>query len=265
MVPTSVERLREGQGVLERVLRSIKMERIYKRSDGSTEKESDADRYEMQAASMASPMKSPHRYSPSVYTHQSSETLRQTDSPSSFLQTSSSPFRGSYSPSSGQSFYPRHSSSSSSSSSHPGLSQDPHPAPPYPSQTPPSSSSDSRPPVGSLHQQSGGSTVDGGHMYGGGGASSHLKASLLNSSGLVGVSPTPGSRTHGGGPKLDCGASRGGQQQQQAARSLKGGSPGSRLLSASGPPHYPPPGTNLSQFQHSPLQGPGVRTQSGSF
>ncbi len=31
---------------------------------------SDADRYEMQAASMASPMKSPHRYSPSVYSHQ---------------------------------------------------------------------------------------------------------------------------------------------------------------------------------------------------
>lgn len=35
MVPTSVERLREGQGVLERVLRgSIKMDRILKRSDG---------------------------------------------------------------------------------------------------------------------------------------------------------------------------------------------------------------------------------------
>ncbi len=30
----------------------------------------DADRYEMQAASMASPMKSPHRYSPAVYSHQ---------------------------------------------------------------------------------------------------------------------------------------------------------------------------------------------------
>lgn len=40
MVPTTVERLREGQGVLERVLRSIKMERTYKRSDGSTEKDS---------------------------------------------------------------------------------------------------------------------------------------------------------------------------------------------------------------------------------
>lgn len=35
---------------------------------------SDADRYEMQAASMASPMKSPHRYSPSVYSHQVSCT-----------------------------------------------------------------------------------------------------------------------------------------------------------------------------------------------
>lgn len=40
MVPTTVERLREGHGVLERVLRSIKMERNYKRSDGPVEKES---------------------------------------------------------------------------------------------------------------------------------------------------------------------------------------------------------------------------------
>uniref|UniRef100_A0A3B3ZJZ7 SET domain-containing protein n=1 Tax=Periophthalmus magnuspinnatus TaxID=409849 RepID=A0A3B3ZJZ7_9GOBI len=39
MVPTSVERLREGQGVLERVLRSIKTERTYKHGDGSTDKE----------------------------------------------------------------------------------------------------------------------------------------------------------------------------------------------------------------------------------
>lgn len=39
MVPTTVERLREGK-VLERVLRSINKERVYKRSDGSAEKES---------------------------------------------------------------------------------------------------------------------------------------------------------------------------------------------------------------------------------
>ncbi|XP_044205074.1 histone-lysine N-methyltransferase SETD5 isoform X2 [Thunnus albacares] len=259
MVPTSVERLREGQGVLERVLRSIKMERIYKRSDGSTEKESDADRYEMQAVSMASPMKSPHRYSPSVYSHQSSESHRQTDSPSFIQQTSNSPFRGSYSPSSGQSFYPR-----LSSSSHPGLSQD-HPPSSYPIHTTtPTSSSDSRSPAGSLHQQSGSSNVDGGHSYG----SSHLKASLLNSSGLAGT-PTPGPRAHGQ-TKTDSSAQASRGSQQQASRGLKSGSPGqlqagSRLLSASGPTHYPQRGTSLSQFQHSPLQGPGVRTQSGSF
>ncbi|XP_070758521.1 histone-lysine N-methyltransferase SETD5 [Enoplosus armatus] len=258
MVPTTVERLREGRGVLERVLRSIKMERVHKRSDGSTEKESDADRYEMQAAPMASPMKSPHRYSPSVYSHQSSESHQQTDSPSFLQQTSHSPFRGSYSPSSGQSFYPR------LSSSHPGLSQD-HPPSSYPSHAP-TSSADSRPPAGALHQQSGGTNMDGGHGYG----SSHLKASLLNSGGLAGT-PIPGPRAHGQ-TKIDLGAQASRGSQQQASRSLKSGSPGqtalqagSRLLSASGPAHYPQRGTSLSQFQHSPLQGPGVRTQSGSF
>lgn len=40
MVPTTVERLREGQGVRERLLRGIKVERSYKRADGSTEMES---------------------------------------------------------------------------------------------------------------------------------------------------------------------------------------------------------------------------------
>ncbi|XP_008301630.1 SET domain-containing protein 5 isoform X2 [Stegastes partitus] len=261
MVPTTVERLREGQGVRERVLRNIKMERMYKRGDGSTEKDSDADRYEMQAASMASPMKSPHRYSPSVYSHQSIDSHRQTDSPSFLQQTSNSPFRGSYSPSSGQSFYPR------LSSSHPGLSQDNPPAS-YPSPSP-TSSSDSRPPVGSLHQQSGSSNVDGGHGYSSSSSSSHLKASLLNS-GLTGA-PAPGSRAHGQ-TKIDSGAQGSRGSQQQASRGLKSGSPGqaalqagSRLLSASGPTHYPQRGTSLSQFQHSPLQGPGVRTQSGSF
>ncbi|CAJ1051954.1 LOW QUALITY PROTEIN: histone-lysine N-methyltransferase SETD5 [Xyrichtys novacula] len=260
MVPTTVERLREGQGVLERVLRSIKLDRNCKRSDGSTEKESEGDRYDMPAASMASPMKSPHRYSPSVYSHQSSESHRQTDSPSFLRQTSNSPFRGSCSPSSGQSFHLR------LPSSHPGLSQDHHPPSSYPSH-PPTSSSDSRPPAGFLHQQSGSSNVDGGgHSY----STSHLKASLSNSSGLVG-SPTPGPRAHGQ-TKLDSGAQASRGSQPQVSRSLKSGSPGqtalqasSRLLPASGPTHCPQRGTSLSQFQHSPLQGPGVRTQSGSF
>lgn len=189
---------------------------------------------------------------------QSSESHRQTDSPSFIQQTSNSPFRGSYSPSSGQSFYPR------LSSSHPGLSQD-HPPSSYPIHTP-TSSSDSRSPAGSVHQQSGSSNVDGGHSYG----SSHLKASLLNSSGLAGT-PTPGPRAHGQ-TKTDSNAQASRGSQQQASRNLKSASPGqaalqagSRLLSASGPTHYPQRGTSLSQFQHSPLQGSGVRTQSGSF
>ncbi|KAI4827868.1 hypothetical protein KUCAC02_031230 [Chaenocephalus aceratus] len=250
MVPTDVERLREGQGVLERVLRSIKMERGYKRSEGSSEKESDADRYEVGAVS---PMTSPHRNSPSVYSQQLADTplpaesLRQTDSPSFLQQTSNFPFRGSYSPSSGQSFYPR------LSSSHPPASQD------HPPSSSPTSSSDCRLPA--LNQQSGSSSVDGGY------GSGHLKASLLNSSCPAGI---PGPRAHGQ-TKIDSGAqaSRGGQQQ--LSHTLKAGSPGqagqasSRLLSAPGPSHYPQRGQSLSQFQHSPLQGPGVRTQSGSF
>lgn len=46
MVPTSVERLREGQGVLERVLRgNMKMDRILKRSDGgASEHDSNRDK-----------------------------------------------------------------------------------------------------------------------------------------------------------------------------------------------------------------------------
>ncbi|XP_029357559.1 histone-lysine N-methyltransferase SETD5 isoform X2 [Echeneis naucrates] len=250
MVPTTVERLREGHGVMERVRRSIKMERIYKRSDSSTEKEFDADRYEMQTVAMASPMKSPHRYSPSVYSQQSSESHQQTESPSICQQTSNSPFRGSHSPSSGQSYYVRH-------SSHPGLSQDKPPSS-YPNHSPTrTSSSDSRPTAGSIHQQS---------DY----SSGHLKASLLNSGGLA-RAPTPGSRAHGQ-TKIDSGTLISKGSQQQVVRSLKSGNQGqamlqasSRLLSASGQTHYPQRGAGLSQFQHSPLQGSGVRTQSGSF
>uniref|UniRef100_A0A3Q4HL21 SET domain containing 5 n=1 Tax=Neolamprologus brichardi TaxID=32507 RepID=A0A3Q4HL21_NEOBR len=181
---------------------------------------------------------------------------RQTDSPMFLQQTSSSPFRCSYSPSSGQNVYQR------LSSSHQGHAQD-HPPASYSSPTP-TSSTDSRPATGSLHQQSGSSSADGGY------SSSHLKASLLNSSGLVGA-PTPGSRVHGQ-TKTDSGAQASKGSQHQAPRSLKSGSPGQavlqaspRLLSASGPTHYPQRGTNLSQFQHSSLQGSGVRTQSGSF
>ncbi|XP_021466298.2 histone-lysine N-methyltransferase SETD5 isoform X1 [Oncorhynchus mykiss] len=281
MVPTTVERLREGQGVLERVLRgSLKMDRVLKRTDGSAaDKDPDADRYEIQTVPLASPMKSSQTYSPSVYTYQVqpplSESHQQTvDSPAFFQQSASSPFHGSYSPSaplpSVQGFYPR--LSQDHSQHHP--QQPLNSSPSFPNQT--TSSADSalcgasRPPGGALHQSSGSSSMDGSHTYS---AGSQLKASLLNS-GLSG-SPTPGSRAHGN-PKTDLGASVAGNHtsrlsQQLASRSLKPGSPGqtvlqagSRLLAATAGQHYPQRGAPLSPFQHPPIQGPGVRTQSGS-
>ncbi|MEQ2187541.1 hypothetical protein GOODEAATRI_005748 [Goodea atripinnis] len=79
---------------------------------------------------------------------------------------------------------------------------------------------------------------------------------------------TSGPRTQGQAKvDLNAQASRGGQQQ--ASRSLKVSQgrlqASSRLQGAPGPTHYSQQGAGLSQFQHSPHQGTGVRTQSGSF
>ncbi|KAJ7999603.1 hypothetical protein DPEC_G00196120 [Dallia pectoralis] len=279
MVPTTVERLREGQGVLERVLRgSLKMIG----TDGSTaDKDPDADRYEIQTVSLTSPIKSPQRYSQHAYTHQVqlplSEAHQKTSDSSAFLQqvaASSSSFRStSYSPSgpppSGQGFYPR-------PNTHPAVSQDPSQQLQRQSLVPlPCFSSQTTSPLDSpLHQASDG-CLDGSPAYGTG---SHLKASLLNS-GMSG-SPGPCARAYIN-PKPDSDAGLAGNQashhtsrltQQQGSRSLKPGSPGQtvlqaspRLLVASANQHYPQRGAPLGQFQHPPIQGSGVRTQSGSF
>lgn len=92
------------------------MERIYKRTDGPAHKElPDAERYERRAAAaLPASTKSPHGYSPPVYSQQSTESVPETDG----HQTSSSPFHSSYSPSSSLSFYPRFSSSSSPTPTH---------------------------------------------------------------------------------------------------------------------------------------------------
>lgn len=52
MVPTTVERLREGQGVRERLLRGIKMERCYKRADESMDMESGEKKYHALSSQM---------------------------------------------------------------------------------------------------------------------------------------------------------------------------------------------------------------------
>ncbi|KAJ8400635.1 hypothetical protein AAFF_G00394040 [Aldrovandia affinis] len=290
MVPTSVERLREGQGVLERVLRgSLKMERALKRaeggaSDGGRDKDSDSvdgDVCDTLATSRArvSPVKSPQRYShsPSVYPHQPLllESHQQAESPGFLQHSASSPFRGSYSPSApspGQSFYPRLSALPTITQD-PSQQQSPSPAPSYPSSTVSASSADlalcgaSRQTGGAQqqqqqHHQSGG--IEGSHLYGG----SHLKASLLNSgtpasANSLARSPLPAPSN----PKMDPGAAPHASRlsQQSGVRTLSPSSPGSRILPPPGAQPYPQRGAAISQFQHAQIQGSGVRTQSGSY
>ncbi|XP_060095311.1 histone-lysine N-methyltransferase SETD5 [Heteronotia binoei] len=135
MVPTSVERLREGRGILEKVLRSSA--KICQRGEPSPTRESlgerEADAVEVETAdSLSSALKGPAVYSPSRYSYQ----LLQSDSPraeSQALLQSSSPYRGHPIASPGYSYrsqsqrtghIPSHSSSESSISSTPSVSTD---------------------------------------------------------------------------------------------------------------------------------------------
>ncbi|MFT7801152.1 SET domain-containing protein 5 isoform X1 [Arapaima gigas] len=301
MVPTSVERLREGQGVLERVLRgSLKMERMLKRVETGAEKESEfneAESYEVQTGSRArvSPVRSPQRYShsPSMYPHQLQSHLsesHQKTEPAAFLQQSaSSPFRGSYSPSApspSQGYYSRLSSHHLPQDL--SQQQSPSPAPSYPNQP---SSVDlalcgTSGKTGGVqqqhhHHQLGGSgsstvTVDGPQFYSG----SHLKPSVCNSGLTASATAVPRSPSLAqSNPKTDAMATTGNPasltsrlSQQSRAQTLSPDGPGqtmlqtgSRLLSASSSQHYAQRGTPISQFQHPQIQGSGVRTQTGSY
>ncbi|CAI9554090.1 unnamed protein product, partial [Staurois parvus] len=99
MVPTSVERLREGQGILERVLRSgVKVQQRGERSpsrDSSLDRESGNNKKDGDSEAMNMAVsKGPAVYSPSRYNYQ----FLQCDSPQqetiNLLSQSSSPFRG---------------------------------------------------------------------------------------------------------------------------------------------------------------------------
>ncbi|KAF4789456.1 hypothetical protein TURU_150716 [Turdus rufiventris] len=103
MVPTSVERLREGRGMLEKVLRSgAKVSQRHESSptqDTALERDADAAEGDTPEAH-----KGPAVYSPSRYSYQ----LLQSDSPQAesqtLLQQSSSPYRGHLAPSPGYSY-----------------------------------------------------------------------------------------------------------------------------------------------------------------
>ncbi|XP_043098322.1 histone-lysine N-methyltransferase SETD5 isoform X2 [Puntigrus tetrazona] len=254
MVPTSVERLREGQGALERVLRgNLNIERALKRGDAgfndqisSCDKSSDAvemDRFDLQSSSLASPLKSP-----SIHPHQmlplQPESHQHLESPAYDQQRSSSPFCPSVSPSpplcssGGPGYY------SSKLPTHSPLTQE-SPS----SSTVSISSVDSTMCAPHPHSSSGGA-MD----------TSSLKAKLLDSSLAAALSlPTRGHL------KMDSTAvphSQGahGSRLAQSSRvhSQRTDRPSqanSRHLTASGAQHYP----------QRNLQGSGVWTQSGTF
>ncbi|XP_051751965.1 histone-lysine N-methyltransferase SETD5 isoform X4 [Ctenopharyngodon idella] len=257
MVPTSVERLREGQGALERVLRgNLNIERALKRADAgmndqisSRDKSSDAlemDRYDLQSASLASPIKSP-----SVHPHQQMlplqpESHQHSESPTYDQQSSSSPFCPSVSPSpprcssGGPSYYP------SKLPTHSPLTQE---SPP--SSTVSISSVDSTMCAPQPHSSSGGGMDTSG-----------LKAKLLDSTLSAALSlPTRGL----GNLKMDStavphtqGAHGSRLAQSSRVHSQRIDRPtqaNSRHLTASGAQHYP----------QRNLQGSGVWTQSGTF
>ncbi|XP_077458919.1 histone-lysine N-methyltransferase SETD5 isoform X4 [Stigmatopora argus] len=250
MVPTSVERLREGQGTREHVLRSMKMEQMIKRNSISTDRESDADQYDMQSMNIPSQMKSPpHRCSPLMYSHQSSEGYLQTNSPSLLQQPSTSPFRSCYSHTSGKTYYHY-------TSSHTDPSQD-HAPSTYPTHSP-ATLIDSKL-SGDLLQIQSSNNDEGGPFV----SSSHPKVGHLNRSNLMG-SPATGPWA----PRLtntDTSSTPARGNQQQISRNIKSGTMSSKLLPVSGQTNYSQRGMSLSQLQQSPLQGPGVWTQSGSF
>uniref|UniRef100_A0A8C3LFT4 SET domain containing 5 n=1 Tax=Chrysolophus pictus TaxID=9089 RepID=A0A8C3LFT4_CHRPC len=103
MVPTSVERLREGRGILEKVLRSGA--KVSQRNESSPTCDSAVER-DADTAGGDTPEahKGPAVYSPSRYSYQ----LLQSDSPQAesqtLLQQSSSPYRGHLTPSPGYSY-----------------------------------------------------------------------------------------------------------------------------------------------------------------
>ncbi|NXD69069.1 SETD5 protein, partial [Eolophus roseicapillus] len=103
MVPTSVERLREGRGILEKVLRSGA--KVSQRNESSPTRDSAVER-DADTAGGDTPEahKGPAVYSPSRYSYQ----LLQSDSPQAesqtLLQQSSSPYRGHLTPSPGYSY-----------------------------------------------------------------------------------------------------------------------------------------------------------------
>ncbi|XP_019392331.1 PREDICTED: SET domain-containing protein 5 [Crocodylus porosus] len=257
MVPTSVERLREGRGILEKVLRSGA--KVSQRSepspsgDGAAERDPDAAEGDTPEA-LSSTLKGPAVYSPSRYSYQ----LLQSDSPRAEAQ-SSSPYRGHPAPSPGYSY--RVVSQRTGHATSLGSSETS-----YSSPAPPASTDSS-----ALFAGNSGYYSSQQHPGSSGGSS------LLKKSCPAAASPAQPSAADSLSSEPCTGAS-GPACTPQSARALQSdlrtiGPPGpgqpalhpsSRGTTVPGAQHYPHRGGgSVHQYRLQQLQGSGVKTQTG--
>ncbi|NXR07402.1 SETD5 protein, partial [Semnornis frantzii] len=266
MVPTSVERLREGRGILEKVLRSgAKVSQRNESSparDSAVERDADTAEGDTPEAHKGSAVYSPSRYSYQLLQSDSSQAESQT-----LLQQSSSPYRGHLTPSPGYSYRAaaqRTGHSLSHSSSETSLSSTSY------------SSSAHSISTDSSALFAGNSGYYGSQQHSGSSSGSLLKkscpaaASPAQQTAVDSLSSESGSQP--------CTGTSGSSSAPPSARSLQsdlrtislpssGQSvlyQGSRGAVISNAQHYPHRGgSSVHQYRFQQLQGSGVKTQTG--
>lgn len=254
MVPTSVERLREGQGILERVLRSgVK---VPQRGERSPSRDSSLDRESEDGDSEAMNMavsKGPVVYSPSRYNYQ----FLQCDSPQqetiNLLSQCSSPFRGPAAQPSGYSYRTlqrtghSHNESSVISTSYSSPS---HVA-----------STDSP------STQSSGSSgyYNSQQLYGSNAGTCQPRKSFHHRGPSREASPAQLLRTDSlpSDSQASTGASGNSTPQGSRSDSRTINMSGSRISAVSSPQHYPQRTSSVHQYRLQQMQGSGVKTQTG--
>ncbi|NXS56214.1 SETD5 protein, partial [Brachypteracias leptosomus] len=271
MVPTSVERLREGRGILEKVLRGGA--KVAQRNESSPTCDSAAER-DADAAGGDTPEahKGPAVYSPSRYSYQ----LLQSDSPQAesqtLLQQSSSPYRGHLTPSPGYSYRAaaaqRTGHGLSHSSSDTSLSSTSYSSPAHSLSTDSSALFAGNSGYYSSQQHSG--SVGGSLLK----KSCPAAASPAQQTAGDSLSSEPGSQPCAG----TSGGTSGSTSAPHSARSLQSDSrtislpssgqsvlyQGSRGAVISNAQHYPHRGgSSVHQYRLQQLQGSGVKTQTG--
>ncbi|KAM4722208.1 histone-lysine N-methyltransferase SETD5 [Rhinophrynus dorsalis] len=259
MVPTSVERLREGQGILERVLRSgVK---VPHRGENSPSRECSADRDTDEGDPEILGMtvtKGPTVYSPSRYNYQ----FLQCDSPQpehlSVLSQSSSPFRGAATQPIGYSYRTpqraghAHSDSSVISTSYSS-----------PAHSASMDSPTTQCPGGTGYYNS-------PQLYGSNVGTSQPRKSFHHKGPSCEASPAQLLRTDSipSDSQPNTGASsnstpQGSRSDSRTITLPSTGHAGSRISAMSSPQHYPQRGAGVHQYRLQQIQGSGVKTQTG--